>query len=238
MLRTIYWYTHFAITVLWKTFDLYKLKKLKPIISERDFDIITEDITAKWAQAQIKASGAKADIHGLENIPKDEAVLFVSNHQGNFDIAFFMADIRKPKGFIAKTEVLKIPLLREWMENIHCLFINRNDIKQSAQTIMAGIELLKNGRSLVVFPEGTRSKGGPIGDFKSGSFKLATKSNAKIIPVTIDGSYRVMEANNNKIKPALVKITIHPPIDTKSLSKDEQSALPETVKSIIQTALA
>ena len=73
-------------------------------------------------------------------------------------------------------------------------------MKQSAQTIIDGIKQLKAGINMVIFPEGTRSKGAPVGEFKAGSFKLATKSKAPIVPVTIDGTYKVMEGNKNKIK--------------------------------------
>ena len=90
---------------------------------------------------------------------------------------------------------------------------------------------------MVIFPEGTRSKGDEMGEFKAGSFKLATKAKVPIIPVTIKGSYKLMEANGNKIKPDMVEIFIHPEIPTADLSKEELSNLPEKVKSIIGSKL-
>jgi 1-acyl-sn-glycerol-3-phosphate acyltransferase len=237
MIRSIYWYFHFFFTLLLKTPDMYKYKKWLETLPAEEFDARVEKLAAEWAQSQIKAAGASVSVKGLENIPKNEAVLFVSNHQGNFDIALFLAFIRLPKGYIAKIETLKIPFIGTWMRYIKCLFIDRKDIRQSAQTITEGIQQLKNGYSLVVFPEGTRSKGGPTGEFKSGSFKLATKSKVKIVPVTIDGSYKLMEANGNKIKPATVKMTVHPPVETAALSKEEIAALPETVQNIIESVL-
>ena len=112
-------------------------------------------------------------------------------------------------------------------------FMDRNDMKQSAQTIIDGIKQLKAGINMVIFPEGTRSKGAPVGEFKAGSFKLATKSKAPIVPVTIDGTYKVMEGNKNKIKPAEINLIIHEPIYTDKLTKEEIAELPEKVRSII-----
>ena len=88
---------------------------------------------------------------------------------------------------------------------------------------------------MIIFPEGTRSKGKPVDEFKGGSFKLATKSKCSIVPLTINGTYKLLEANNNMVKGAHVELIIHPPIDTTTLSKEELEALPETVHSIINS---
>lgn len=104
--------------------------------------------------------------------------------------------------------------------------------------IVEGIKIIKEGHSLVIFPEGTRSKGGPLGEFKAGSFKLATKSKAPIIPVTMDGTYKLMEAQGGKVKPATVNVYIHPPVETANLTKEEQIELPERVKNIIASKLS
>lgn len=236
ILRTVYWYIYFAVSLLFKTPELNKVKKLKNRLSEREYEALVNKAAVKWAKKQIRNSGARINVTGEENIPQEQ-VLFVSNHQSNFDIAVFIACIQKDKGYIAKTEMLKIPLLRDWMAELRCVFMDRSDIKKSAKAILEGIEILKSGYSMVVFPEGTRSKGNTIGDFKAGSFKLATKSGVPIVPVTIDGTYKLMEANNNKIKPADVNVTIHKPIYVNELSKEELTELPEKVKGIIESRL-
>jgi len=216
------------------------LKKAEHILkngSREEYDNYVYDITSKWAGYQLKTSGAKVTVHNQEYIPKDKNVLFVSNHQGNFDIPIFLASINKNVGFIAKIELAKIPFISQWMRNINCLFMDRNDMKQSMKVIVDGIKLLKEGYSLVIFPEGTRSKGGPLGEFKAGSFKLAVKAKVPIVPVTIDGSYKIMEANNNKIKASEVNVYIHQPIYTDKLSKEEITHLHNTVKQIISKPL-
>jgi 1-acyl-sn-glycerol-3-phosphate acyltransferase len=189
-----------------------------------------------WAQGVMKSAGAKVTVHGLENLP-DGNMLFVSNHQSNFDIPLLLAEIPVPKGFIAKKELANVPFISSWMKQINCLFMDRDDMKQSMQIILEGIKLLKGGYSMVVFPEGTRSKGGPVAEFKAGSFKLAVKSKVPVVPVTIDGTYKLLEGNGNRIKPADVNLYIHKPIDVTTLSKDEIADLHNTVRDIIISEL-
>ena len=96
---------------------------------------------------------------------------------------------------------------------------------------------LKAGRSLVIFPEGTRSKSGLMNPFKEGSFKLATRSGASIVPVTIDGSYRLLEGNHGRIRPGTVRLTIHPPLAAGDWASGDKAALAESVQRIIASAL-
>lgn len=238
MFRTIAWYTHFVISLIMQTPRLHKANSLEKQGKLKEKEIYSNEVTSKWAMSQVKLSGARVKVEGLENIPKDRAVLFVSNHQSNFDIALLMSFIDKPKGYISKIEMAKLPLLRSWMKNINCVFMDRSSLKKSAEAIIEGVKVLKEGHSLVIFPEGTRSKGNTMGEFKGGSFKLATKAKVPIIPVTINGSYKLMEANNNKIKPADVTVYVHPPVETSNLSKEELLELPDKVKDIIGTKLS
>ncbi len=89
--------------------------------------------------------------------------------------------------------------------------------------------LLEQGKSVIVFPEGTRSKGERMGEFKPGAFKMAFSAKAPIVPVAVDGSYKIMEANHNLMKPGHVNLTILPPIETAGLDRAAQKALPEQV---------
>ncbi len=237
MLRTIAWYTNFATSLVGTLPKLRKARALEEQGKQEEKNEYVDKVTSKWAQSQLKMSGAKVTLYGEENIPKDIAVVFMSNHQSNFDIPLLMVYIKRSKGFVAKTELKKVPILRHWMEQINCVFMDRNDLRQSVKTIIEGIKLIKAGHSLVIFPEGTRGKGGPMGEFKGGSFKLATKPKVPIIPITINGSYKLMEQNGNKLKAADVEIYIHPMIETEYLTKEEADALPERVKTMIKSKL-
>jgi 1-acyl-sn-glycerol-3-phosphate acyltransferase len=176
-------------------------------------------------------------VTGEENLHKEGPVLFVSNHQGNFDIPILLGFIDKPKAFIAKKELTKIPILRTWMEYMQCVFIDRSDARQSLKAINRGAELLQEGYSQVIFPEGTRSEDGTLREFKPGSLKLALKANVPIIPITIKGSYNMMPKGDWKIKAAKVEVIISPPVSTENVSVKESNELTEKVKTIIESHL-
>lgn len=236
-MRTIFWFISFAFTLIGTLPKLRKARRLQESGDLEAAEIYIHKQATKWMLGNIKRSGATVEVNGLENLPTDKTVVYISNHQGNFDIPLLMSYIDRPKGFISKIEAKKIPIIAEWMNLLHCVFMDRSTLKGSAGAIIEGIKVLKQGHSLVIFPEGTRSKGNQIGEFKSASFKLATKAGVPIVPITIDGSYKLMELNHNKIKPAYVKLTIHPTIPTKGLSKEELEHLPNQVYEIIKSSL-
>ncbi len=237
MFRTIKWYAKLIGSL---AINNPKLKKADKLLEEGRKEEYEDFVTKKvsdWAMDRMNDSGAKVNVYGIENLPEDKNILFVSNHQSNFDILLLLAYLPVPKAFVAKVELEKLPFINQWMKRIHCLFMDRNDIKQSAQIIIEGIKQLKSGINMVIFPEGTRSKTGKLGEFKGGSFKLATKSKCPIVPLTIDGTRNIMEANNYRIKPVTVNLYIHPPIDVTTLSKEEIAKLPETVRETIENDL-
>lgn len=238
MFRTIGWFTHFGISLVGTIPKLRKARTLEEQGKIEEKRAYVHQVTSKWAKSQVKLSGVKVTVYDQENMPGDIPVVFMSNHQSNFDIALFMVYIDKFKGFVAKIELKKIPILRDWMEQINCVFMDRNDLRQSAKTIIQAIKLVKEGNSMVIFPEGTRSQGKQIGEFKAGSFKLATKPKVPIVPVTINGSYKALEGNGNKISPADIEIYIHPMVETANLTKEEMDLLPDKIKTIIASKIS
>ena len=238
MFKTIIWYAYFFLSIPFTIPALLKVKKLTKEGKIEEKDAFVHKFTSNWARRLLKIIDVKVNVHGVENLPKDKNVLFIGNHQGNFDIPIYMSYIDIPKGFVAKIELTKMPGIKTWMKHINCIFMDRSSIRKAGEAIVKGIKSLKSGNSLVIFPEGTRSKGDKMGDFKAGSFKLATKSKVPIVPVTIDGSYKIMEGNSNKLlKSATVNLYIHPMIETDNLTKEEQDKLPERVQSIIGSKL-
>ncbi|MEA4826022.1 MAG: lysophospholipid acyltransferase family protein, partial [Clostridium sp.] len=133
----------------------------------------------------------------------------------------------------AKKEMAKIPLISRWMRNIRCVFIDRKNVRESLKAINEGANNLKNGYSMVIFPEGTRSKSHNIGEFKKGSLKMATKAKVPIVPITIDGSYKIFEEHNGWLRKGEIKLTIEKPIYLEKLSQEEQKNLSEIVKAEI-----
>ena len=169
-------------------------------------------------------SGIKVEVEGLENIP-DENALYVSNHQSNLDPFLFMAFLPKKIAYIAKIETKKIPIFYQWMQIMGCLFIDRKDIRQSLRVIQNGTEILKNGGDLGIFPEGTRSVDGKILPFKAGSLKMAIKAQKTIVPIMIDGSYRLMDKGSIIVRPNLVKVKVLEKISVDIINQSDSKSL-------------
>lgn len=181
----------------------------------------------------MKDFGCTLHVEGLENIPEEGPVVLVGNHQGYADIAAYFAAFTKFQfGFVAKEELAKIPFYGSWMPRIRSLFIKRDDPKASLETIRQGVELLHRGFSLVIFPEGTRSKGPVCGPFMKGSLKLATRARVPIVPVSMNGTYKVYE-ETGVLSPAHIHMIVHEPIPTVDLSRDEERGLNDRIEKIV-----
>ena len=178
-------------------------------------------------------SGVKLTIKGRENILKDEAALYVGNHRGFFDTIVSYSLMPGITGFIAKKEMGKVPFVRVWMRFLHCLFLDRSNPREGLATILKGIEELKNGISIVVFPEGTRNKGEGLLPFHGGSFKLADRSDCKIVPMAINNSDNVLENHFPAIKSTKIIIEFCKPIDVAAMDKEQRKALPNMTHDII-----
>lgn len=189
----------------------------------------------KWALGCIKfLSGVKVDYIGEENVPTDTPVLYIGNHRSYFDIILTYIRVPRPTGYIAKNSMERIPLLRIWMRGLHCLFLDRENLKAGAQTIIEAVKLMKSGISMCIFPEGTRNKEeGTLLPFHEGSFKIAAKSDCPIIPMTIVNSAAVFESHLPWIKKAHVIIEYGEPIYISELPKERQKKVASYVQGII-----
>ena len=198
---------------------------------------LTYKIAQGWARSIIFVSGCTMNVSGRENIPKRGSICFVSNHVGLFDIVLTLAYAGRPFGFIAKKELLYLPFINLWISMLGGLYIDRNNIRKAIKTINLGIEKLQNGGNMLVFPEGTRSKGRGLLPFRSGAVKLATNSLAPIVPIAIAGSYDVFE-KEYLVRATDIKMVFCPVIDTASMSSDDRRHhLADQVRSIIEAAL-
>ena len=143
-------------------------------------------------------------------------------------------------GYIAKKEMEKIPLLSTWMHYLHCLFLDRKDIKQGLKTILTAVDKVKSGISICIFPEGTRNRNQDELDmlpFHEGSFKIATKTKCPVIPIAISNSADIFEAHFPKIKPAKVVVEYGKPIYPDELSKEDKKHIGEYTQNIIHEML-
>lgn len=222
-----------VISTLFIRIYLFVVRKTQ---SKETYDKILYTIVNNWADYTLKIIGVKVNINGIENLPEGNCI-FVSNHQGNADFLVFMAKLNKQLGFLAKKEILKIPIIRTWMRDMHCVFIDRENIRESLKAINQGVENLNNGYSMLIFPEGTRSKGHELGEFKKGSLKMALKAKVPLVPIVIDNSFKVFEEGKGKLKSATINLSILEPVNLEELSKDEKAELAETVRKKIEAEL-
>jgi 1-acyl-sn-glycerol-3-phosphate acyltransferase len=195
--------------------------------------LLVSRLVKLWGNALLIASGSKMKVVGRENIPDDHSYCVIANHQGYFDITAILLTIPWTVGFVAKKELAKVPLLNNWMTGVGVVYLDRKDRRTAMKTMQNASERIKKGQPMVVFPEGTRSQGGPVGEFKQGSLKLATLAKTRVLPISIDGTYEMIEGRKKGIHPANITITVHPVIDVEKLSDDEIQVLGKRLRDII-----
>lgn len=191
----------------------------------------------QWAfKVILWLSGCRLTVIGEENVPKDEAVLYIGNHRGFFDIVATYARCPRLTGYMAKKEIERVPLLSVWMRLLHCLFLDRDDIRQGLKTILTGIEHIKNGISVCVFPEGTRSTGSDQTEllpFREGAFKIATKTDCPIIPFALTYTSAIFEDHFPFIRGTRVTLEYGKPFRPSELDKADKKTIGAYTRNII-----
>jgi 1-acyl-sn-glycerol-3-phosphate acyltransferase len=152
------------------------------------------------ARIFLAAFGIKVNVSGQENIVRRGGVCFVSNHCGYFDIILLLAFAKRSTGFIAKKELALVPFVNFWILVLGGLFLDRKSPRKALKTMGRAIKNLKSGSSMLVFPEGTRSRGRGLLPFKPGAFRLVTRSLVPVVPVAITGSYEIIEKEKYFVK--------------------------------------
>lgn len=192
----------------------------------------------RWAfRVVLFFSGVKLSVQGMEQIPEDQACLFVGNHNGFFDVISTYTLTQRPMGYVSKIEFKKVPLLNVWMKRIRCLFLDRSNIREGLKMVLEGVAQIKEGVHIFIFPEGTRSKDGQMLPFKEGALKIAEKANCPIIPVAIKGSAEVFEQHLPFIRKGTIQITYGTPVYPDQLTKEEKKFLGAHVQNILKNML-
>lgn len=185
-------------------------------------------------------AGAKLQVRGIENVPKDVPVLYVSNHQSILEALVGYALAVGPMGFVAKMELKKAPFLKQWMDSVHCLFIDRNDMKQSMKVILAAIEEVKDGTSIWICPEGTRNKDPEnvlTQEFKDGSFKIADRTKCPVVPVAVNGTWACFERQFPKMRKTKVTVSFGQPFYLADLDKETKKHVGAYAQDIVNKLL-
>jgi 1-acyl-sn-glycerol-3-phosphate acyltransferase len=172
--------------------------------------------------------GVSVAVDGKENLPSETNICYVANHHSMLDIIAFVGPANLWACIIAKAELKKVPIVNLWCAAIGCIFIDRESPHSAVKAILAGVEKLKQGKPMLIFPEGTRSKTGQIGDMKAGSLKLATRSKAIIVPITIQGTRDGLETIHG-FRRVHARLSIGKPIPTANLTSEELETLPQFV---------
>lgn len=179
------------------------------------------------------------EVTGEENIPETNGFMVYSNHQSLADIfaLIYLFRDRCQMGYVAKEEWRKYKIIANAILYTRSVFLTRGDSREAIKTIKEATELLKQGFNLVIFPEGTRSKSHEMAEFKGGAFKFAEKGKVPILPVTLDGGYKLLEEKGT-YQPAHVKITVHPLVHIEEMDKHQQKEAAAEIEATIRSALA
>lgn len=237
MIRTLWCVLYVVVSMLFLApFGIIALV-LKLLGLRRLSSIVLLFITNSWGKMMLFVSGHKVQVQGQENIPSEGGVCFVSNHSGFFDIALLLAYCSRYIAFIAKRELIYFPVLNLWIALLGGLFIDRKNPRKALRTINAGVARIKAGGAMLIFPEGHRSRDQGLLPFHPGSLKLATQSEAVIVPVAITGTYNAFE-RNYRVTPSSLSISFCRAISTAGIPPtDRKAILCDQVYAVIKDAL-
>jgi 1-acyl-sn-glycerol-3-phosphate acyltransferase len=230
---TVKWYIKFITSLLGYTPELKKALKMKKTQTWKEYKPFVDKNVREWLIPLIDMADVNFVVKGKELVPENEPIIYTPNHASMFDIPAVFLNAPTMPMFIAKKELSAFPFLKQWMWVLDCVFVDRKNKDGARSSLHDAIEMVKNGRSLVIFPEGTRSKNGQLGKFKGGAMKIAMETGAKVVPVLIEGSRERLEATGN-ITPGTVYVTFLDPIETKGLTKDDFFKMPDEIRELLQ----
>lgn len=233
----------FIVAALWTT--VFLILSIPVIIIEFLIGLFSKKTRARHSQAIIctafkvlKAiAGTQLTIKGLANVPSGEPVLYVPNHRSIFDIILTYPLCPRQTAYVAKKETKKVPIFSIWMTFMNCQFLDRKDLRKGLKVILKCTDLVNAGSSVCIFPEGTRNKTEEtLLPFHDGSLKIAEKAGCKIVPIAINNSEKIFEAQFPKIRKTKVVIEYCKPINPSDFSKENKREISLKVQEEIKTA--
>lgn len=234
MRKTIIYWILITKLYVYMIFNFKKLEKAKKDNDTKKYDKISTKACNLYEDAIFNSTKSNFEVMGTEKIDLNETYLVVANHLGITDIASILKAFPKYIAFVSKKELSNIFLFSKWMRITGSIFMDRESIRASIPEVNVGIENLKNGISMCIFPEGTRSITKEIGEFKKGSFRLALKSGVKILPTVLVGTRSAYEDNGNKFCKGDIKVVFLDPIDINKLNSDEVDNLHVIIRNKIE----
>ena len=187
-----------------------------------------------WARLILATTGVRVRVVGLERLEPNRSYVFAANHQSIYDIPIVFASLPYQLRIVAKDSLGRIPFMGWHLHRAGHLLVDRKNPGPDIVQKMA--RLVREGSSLIVFPEGTRSVTGELGRFKKGSFLVALNARLPVVPVTIVGSQQVMRKGQLMVRPGEVLLTVHDPVPTEHVRRDEVHALADQVRTAVASA--
>jgi 1-acyl-sn-glycerol-3-phosphate acyltransferase len=187
-----------------------------------------------WARAILATTGVRVQVSGLEHLQPGRSYVFAANHQSIYDIPIVFTSIPWQLRIVAKESLGRIPFMGWHLHRAGHLLVNRRN--PGADIVEKMARLVRDGSSLIVFPEGTRSADGVVGRFKKGSFAVAVDAGLPVVPVTITGSSHVMKKGRLMVCPGQVQLVVHPPVPTAGIARDQVLSLADRVRAAVTGA--
>jgi len=190
-----------------------------------------------WARSILALSPIELTVKGLSNIDPDKSYIYMSNHQSNYDIPILLGHLPVQFRWLAKIELFRIPLFGYAMKRAGYICIDRSNRESAFESLKKAAGIIRDGVSVMIFPEGTRSNDGNIGSFKKGGFVLAIESGVPILPVIIRGTFSVMSRSSLLIKPGKVTLEILKPVEASGFTKETKDELMEKIRNIMRESV-
>lgn len=191
-----------------------------------------------WSPGLLHGAGARLAVQGLEHLEAGQAYLFASTHASQIDIPVLFVALPRALRFVVKEELRPVPFLGWYLRATGMIFLRRSEKRGAIEPLGRAAELLREGHSVLVFPEGTRSRDGRLRPFKSGVFRAAIEAGAAVVPVVIEGADRVLPPGGFRVRPGRIRVTICPPLATTGLKPHQRRELAQRVQEAASGALS
>lgn len=191
-----------------------------------------------WGRFVLAVALLRIKVNRNPTLNKDQSYIFVANHQSAFDIFLVYGYLGHNFKWLMKQSLKKMPLVGAASAKAGHVFVDQTSRKGIVETMRQTRDTLKEGMSTVVFPEGHRTPDGKMAEFKKGAFQTAVSLKLPIVPVTIDGAYKVLPIHSSRMNPTKITMTFHAPIPTDSIAANDVPNLMQQVYDIIESALA
>jgi 1-acyl-sn-glycerol-3-phosphate acyltransferase len=190
-------------------------------------------IAGLWGKVALWANRVKIRVEGLENVPGEGPYIFMSNHQGSYDIFALLGFLPFQFKYVAKKELFSIPILGQAMKTTGYISIDREGTRETVKAMNEAAGRIRDGMSVLIFPEGSRSPDGSIQPFKKGGFTLAIKSQVPIVPVAIAGSDKIIPKGKMRIHPGSISLRLDRPVETKGRTMKDREPLMNQIHGIL-----